>query len=170
MAKKRKKYIAPIGRQLPVAPKTPGYGDLWRWAGECIAALESWVPFAPEPDTMTWNDPHEAMQKERWEKLSVEEEFSGEAHTGFEHLREKGSWPDTSEQACFVMRERMDWAIQLAKQFELLARSGGCGALKPKPGDEFDFCEWLAFELYDTKFSWPKKWWDSSSFENYYDR
>jgi len=169
MAKKRKKYVAPIGRQLPERPKTAGHGDLWEWTGECIAALASWVPLEHEPDTMTWSDPNEAMQKERWEKIAVEEEYSGEARTGFQHLRVEGLWPDTSEQACFVMRSRMEWAIQLANQFSLLARSAGCGSLKPVPGDTFDVCEWLSFDLYDTKFSWPKKWWDSSSFERYYD-
>ena len=64
MAKKRKKYVAPIGKQLPEAPKNPGRGDLWLWIGECIGAVMSWVPLELAPDTMTWSDPHEAMRKE----------------------------------------------------------------------------------------------------------
>lgn len=169
MAKKRKTYVPPVGRQLPAAPTNLGKCDAWEWAGESIAALMSWIPLEHEPDTMTWSDPHEAMRKERWEKIAVEEEFSGEARIGFEHLREEGFWPDTSAQACFVMRSRMEWAIQMANQFALLARSAGCGAVKPASGKAFDVCEWLSFDLYDTNFRWPKKWWDSSSFEQYYD-
>jgi hypothetical protein len=157
MPKRRKKYVAPIGRQLPAAPTNPGRGDLWEWIGECIGALMSWVPLEHEPDTLTWSDPHESIMKERWEKLAVEEEFSGEARTGFEHLREEGFWPDTSAQACFMMRSRMEWAIHMAAQFSLLARSPGCGGLKPSSGKAIDVCEWLSFDLYDTKFSWPKK-------------
>lgn len=136
--------------------------------GKCIEALQTWVPVAGEPETMYWPDPGEAIAKERAEKLAIEEEFSGEAHTAFERLREEGLWPDMSAQACFVMRERMDWAIQMTSQFSLLARSAGCGALKPNSKDVYEVCEWIAFELYDTRFSWPKKWWDGSSFEGYY--
>jgi len=117
MAKKRKKYVAPIGRQLPEEPSTPGRGDLWLWMGQCIEALTSWVPDEDEPETMGWSDPEESIRKERWEKIGVEEEFSPEAHRAFQHLREEGLWPDTSAQACFVMRSRMDWAVQMTNQF-----------------------------------------------------
>lgn len=137
--------------------------------GECLAAICSWVPHGDEPETMTWNDPFEARHKERAEKLAVEQEFSPEAHRGFLELREKGLWPDTSGQACWVMNRRVEWAIHLTSLLASLQATAGCGELTPAKKNPFDVCEWLAFEVYDSKISFPRKWWDGSSFEDYYD-
>ena len=170
MAKRPKKpYVPPVGRPLPPPPATREKSEMWPWIRECLLALESWIPLEHDPETMCWHDPRESMSKERWEKISVEEEFSPEARTAFEVLLAEGLWPDTSAQACFVMRARLEWAASLAKQLSLLAATSEGVDIRPKSGHPHEIARWLAFEVYDSRISWPKKWWDGSSFENYYD-
>lgn len=169
MARKRKIYKAPVGRQVPPPPASRDRVEIWEWIQECLLALESWVPCEDEPETLRWNDPHESISKERGEKRAIEAEFSGEARTGFEALLETGLWPDTSAQACFVMRARLEWAASLANQLSRLAATSEGGELRPKTGNALEIARWLAFEVYDAGISWPEKWWDGSSFERYYD-
>jgi len=166
--KKKPPYVAPVGHPIPRIVAGLSSEEKWNWIAACCDALATWIPYADEPDTMTWSDPGESIRKERMEKIQVEEDFSGETEDSFDHLLENTVWPESSEQAAFLVRERLEWAAKTARA---LAAAPHCadGPVFVTPATKGRvIIRWLAMELYDSGVSFPKKWWNSSTFENYY--
>ncbi len=102
------------------------------------------------------------------EKLAVEQEYSGEALRAFEELLSSEQWPATSEQAAFLLRERLRWAAAVCDLLDKTPRSVGCLTLRlPDNCCLKDKLIFLTGDFYDAISCFPKKWWDGSSFEGH---
>jgi hypothetical protein len=120
---------------------------------------------------MGWDDPRESMQKERWEKLNVEESYSAEALQALSTLAYTMKFPECSGQAVFLIRARLEWAESVCLSLEKWKGGDGSSWLFPPmfQNEVWDALLWLVSDCYDSFPVFPRKWWDGSSFERYYE-
>lgn len=168
MARKKKRvYVAPVGVDL--YKENEGETE-WHYLAYCCKTLRTWIPYAPEPETMGWSDPSESIRKERLEKLEIEQDYSGEARDAFAELLSTWKWPETSKQAAFLMGERLLWAERMCNLLDGVPLSGGCVFLLPPESLSLrDKLIFLTGGFYDAIGAVPVKWWDSCSFQSYYE-
>lgn len=169
MAARRKKreYVPPIGDARGLRKEGE---SVWQYYAYLCSWIRTWIPYADEPETMGWHDPQESMRKERWEKLEVEECYSGEALAAFSTLLDTMKFPECSAQAVFLIRARMEWAEQTCLALDAWKACKGSTWLFPPKSLETqkDLLLWLASDFYEKFPGFPRKWWDGSSFERYY--
>jgi len=158
------------GARLPDHPgEDASPAEFWEWLSTCCEGLKTWVPLGSEPDTLTWDDPLESKRKERFEKIAVEEEHEEEIRKALKHfLEEKLEWPTAQAEVAWLVRERFQWCADLAKVMQALATSEHYVSFSAPSLNLRDCVYWLMIDCYHSGASWPKKWWDSSSFEDYY--
>lgn len=167
MARRKKVYVPPGGGKIPPRPKDGTNSELWTWFAETCRELRRWIPICDEPETMGWDDPNESRTKERFEKLGVEEEGAAAVRASFETLMVSFSWPESSDVACFLMYERLSWSEEIAKQIASCPSPPGLEVVPFPAASLRDLWRWIAFDLYESNFGTPKKWWDSSRSENW---
>jgi hypothetical protein len=168
-AKRRKKvYVPPTGRKPGV--QNEGESD-WRYYAYLCESMRTWIPYADEPETMGWHDPQESISKERMEKRHVEESYCSEALEAFATLLDTWRFPETSDQAAYLIRARLEWAEATCLCLDKMPLSKNSTWLFPPRNLETlkDVLRWLVADFYDKFPVFPKKWWDGSSFERYYE-
>lgn len=170
MAAKRRKriYVPPTGEKL--GAQHEGESN-WCYYAYLCGLMRTWIPYADEPETMGWNDPGESMHKERLEKLDVEERYSAEALAAFSTLMDTWAFPESSAQATFLIRARLEWAEQVCLCLDKMPVCESSIWLFPPKNlvTLKDALRWLVSDFYQKFPVFPKKWWDGSSFERYYE-
>jgi hypothetical protein len=170
MAAKRRKrvYVPPIGVKL--GGRKEGE-SAWQYYAYLCRLMRTWIPYAAEPETMGWQDPRESMHKERLEKMDVEENFAGEALEAFSTLMETWAFPESSAEATFLIGARLEWAEQACLCLDKwTAGKNSTWLFPPKNLENLKaVLLWLVSDFYQNFPVFPKKWWDGSSFERYYE-
>lgn len=162
-------YVAPVGDKLPDRPAVNATtSELWTWLSKYCNALDTWIPFGAEPETMSWDDPMESVHNERDTKFSIEKENNAEVRAAFDELLKSKKWPETTEEVSWLACERLKWAAQFANMMASLSKTAPKSGI-PLPCDTTqDWIIWMVFTCYDLNPHWPRKWWNSSSFERWH--
>lgn len=110
----------------------------------------------------------ESISKERGEKLYLEEQNHTEVREALEILLEDWKWPEVSEEVSFLAEERLKWASRFALVMSNLKNNTPLKTIDLPDVAPKKWIIWLCFDVYELDVSMPKKWWDSSSFEDFH--